>query len=85
MNKNQRILTVVCLVLFWISCLLAPWELTEGSNHFPTIVHAPIFSPPTYGSWAKRQPHPTLFYEWGILVISYAGVFLLLIKPKKED
>jgi hypothetical protein len=84
MNKRHRILTVVCLALFWLSCLYVPWELTEGTNHFPTIMHAPIFAPPTSGSWAKRQPHPVLFYEWGIIVISYAGLFLLM-KPKKDD
>jgi hypothetical protein len=84
MNKKQRKLTVVCLVLFWISCLCVPWELTEGTSHFPTVRRAPIFAPPTGGSWAKRQPHPVLFYEWGILLISYAGLFFLMT-PKKED
>lgn len=85
MNKRQRGLTVVCLVLFWVSCLCVPWELTEGANHFPTIVHAPIFAPPTYGSWAKRQPHQSLAYEWGILVLTYAGLFALLQKPRNDD
>ncbi len=85
MTKNQRRLTFVCLGLFWVSCLFVPWELTEGSNHSSTIKHAPIFSPPTYGSWNRRQPHPTLFYEWGILGVSYAGLFFLMQKPKREE
>jgi hypothetical protein len=78
-------LTIVCLALLWLSCLFVPWELTEGAGHFPTIAHAPIFSPPAYGSWTRRQPSSALFYTWGVLAVSYAGLYALTREPKKEE
>lgn len=85
MSRNQRLLTTACLVLFWLSCLFVPWELTEGTSHSPTVKHAPIFCPPTDGTWAKRQPHSALFCGWGVLAVSYAGLYAMMRKSRKDD
>ena len=82
MNRSQKIVTRVALVLFWVSCLWAPWELTQGSNHRDTIKYGPVFKAPAGGSWQTRRPSVNVAYTWGVLLVSYGLVVLLLADTK---
>jgi hypothetical protein len=83
MNKNQKMVTWIALVLFWVSCLFAPWELTQGLNHMDTIKYAPVFKAPAGGSWQRRRPSVNVVYSWTMLLASYGMVMLLLSDTSK--
>jgi len=85
MNKKQKVVTGVALALFWVSCLFAPWELTEGAGHRDTINYSPVFKAPSGGSWQKRQPSVNVAYTWGVLLVSYGMIVLLLANTKKDE
>ncbi len=85
MNKKQKTLSVVILVLFWASCLHVPWNLSEGSSHRDTVVHSPIFRRPTGGSWKRREISSSVKYTWGALAFSYALLFVILADVKKKE
>lgn len=84
MNRKQKIVTVVALALFWLSCLVVPWELTDGAGHRDTVKHATIFKAPSGGSWKKRRPSVRTAYTWGALLASYGLIVLLLANPKEN-
>jgi len=85
MNKRQKTLSIVMLIVFWISCLYVPWNLTEGSGHRDTVQHSPIFKPPSGGSWKKREISSSVKHTWGALVFSYALLFVILADDKTKD
>ncbi len=85
MNRKQKTLSVVILVLFWISCLHVPWDLSEGSNHRDTVVHSPIFRPPPGGSWKRREISSSVKHTWGALAFSYALLLVILADVKTKD
>ena len=83
MNAKQKVVTGVALVLFWMSCLFAPWELTEGLNHKDAIKYSPVFKAPSGGSWQKRRPSVNVAYTWGVLLVSSGMIVLLLADTGK--
>ena len=84
MSKKQKMVTLVFLGLFWLSCLSVPWELTEGLNHRDTIKYSPIFKVPSGGSWQMRHPSTNVAYTWAALVISWGLIVLIVSQSKKN-
>ena len=84
MNRKQKVVTLIALILFWVSCLFAPWELTDGLSHRDVIKYSPVFKAPSGGSWQKRRPSVKVAYTWGVLLVSYGMIVLLLANTKKE-
>jgi hypothetical protein len=83
-NKKQKVVTGIALVLFWASCLFVPWELTDGPGHMDTIRYAPVFRAPTGGTWRKRHPSVNFAYTSGALLVSYAMVLVLVADTRKD-
>ena len=84
MNPRQKVVTGIFLALFWLSCLVVPWELTDGLNHRDAIHYSPIFKAPAGGSWQKRRPSVNVMYTWGALIVSYGGIVLLVANTTRR-
>lgn len=85
MNPKQRILAIIALVLFALTCLSAPFELSGASNESNKIVRRPIFLPPKLGIYNKRAVESSLAYTWIALAVLYGGIHVLLREPKKPN
>ncbi len=84
MNKKQKIVTAIALALFGLSCLVAPWELTDGAGHRDTVKYATVFKAPSGGPWRKRHPSTKTAYIWGALLGNYVLIVLLLSDTKNN-
>jgi hypothetical protein len=78
MNNRQRTLTFVALGLFVLSTLVAPWDLTGSPNHTNITSYAPLFAPPDFGVWPKRELASGILWSWLALSIVYTGLFFAL-------
>jgi len=79
MNKIQKILTGIALVVFLLSLLNAPWGMTTAPNPYVPVTHynvtAPLWSEPAGD--ATLQVGELAAWWFGLAVI-YAGLFLIL-------
>ena len=81
MNRKQKILTGVTLLVFWVTVNFAPWE---GSEHpettwavlttYHAVRYAPIWCPPERGSLLIVL----LLGTWFAIGVIYTGLFWLL-------
>jgi hypothetical protein len=82
MNSKQKTLTIAALVVFALTMLVAPWDLT-GNTNFTNVRHfSPIFLPPDFGPYAKRELATSLFWSWLGIGVIYAGLFIVFGEPK---
>jgi hypothetical protein len=79
MNKPQRTLTIVFLVLFAVTLLLCPYD----SGQRRPIDFSPFLIQPKFYSDYSRIDVTILHAEWIILGVFYAGLFALFRKPNK--
>ena len=82
MNTNRKRLTIAALVVFAITLMFVPWDLTGSPNHTSWTVVAPIFLPPGLETWTKREIASSVYLSWLAIGIIYAGVFALLGEAK---
>jgi len=87
MNKPQKYLTGVCLVLFSATFIWCPWynPKEKASTGF-----SPFFISPTHFSYGDyhqnandRIDSARLWIEWIPLGVIYTGLFFLLKKTNK--
>ena len=83
MNNSQRTLTFVILAAFTLTVLFAPWDLTGSPDHSNTASYAPLFAPPDFGPWAKRELNNGIFWTWLALGIIYTGLFIAFREAKE--
>jgi hypothetical protein len=92
MNKPQKYLTVVCLILFVGTLVLAPWQtkVAYHSDGFlfynPTVTYYPAFVRPN-ADGPSKMGQPILYWqplicEWVALGVIYTGLFFLFRKTK---
>ena len=79
MNKHQKYLTGVCLILFAATVGWCPWYWT-GTPYGKNEGFSFFLCPP--GDFA-RPCFSRLWLEWIILGVIYAGLFFLLKKTDK--
>jgi hypothetical protein len=82
MNSNRRKLTIAALVVFAVTLMFVPWDLTGSPNHYNTTSFAPIFFPPGLETYSKREIASSVYFSWIAIGIIYAGLFALLGEPK---
>jgi hypothetical protein len=89
MNRSQKVLTTISLVVFLATVLLAPWEVvtTDEEGHvgltltkYSPVCFAPDASPylTMNGGVEARLRWEALLCTWLALSIAYAGAFFLL-------
>ncbi|MBD3673576.1 MAG: hypothetical protein HUJ26_08625 [Planctomycetaceae bacterium] len=83
MNHQQKMITLIALVLFIASALYAPWELSDGSNHQDTVEYSTVFRAPQGGSWRARKVSSRVAYTWGGIVLP-AAMLVLLASDKRS-
>jgi hypothetical protein len=88
MNKSQKYLTGVCLVLFVATLLCCPWY---NSKDKVNAGFSPFFISPTHFSYGEyhqnandRIDSARLWIEWIPLGVIYTGLFFMLKKSKNE-
>ena len=82
MNSNRRKLTVAALIVFAVTVMFVPWDLTGSPDHTNWTRYTPLFFPPDLGPWAKREIASSLYLSWIVIGVVYAGLFALLGEPK---
>jgi hypothetical protein len=89
MNRRQKILTALALLVFMVTVVFAPWQVTAYEKNPPgwlipdspykVVERAPIWSPPANGHLLVAS----LLGTWAAIGIGYAGMFFLLkTRPK---
>jgi hypothetical protein len=88
MNKPQKYLTVVCLILFVATLICCPWYNPQEKA---SAGISPFFISPTHFSYgyyhqnaSDRIDSETLWIEWVSLGVIYTGLFFVLKKSKNE-
>ena len=82
MNNKRKTLTIAALAVFALTMLVAPWDLTGGLNYNNVTHFSPIFFPPDFGPYAKRELATSLFWSWLAIGVVYAGLFIVFGEPK---
>lgn len=86
MNKRQKILTVVAMVIFGLTLCFVQWDYTVTSyvagQRWTTAMTGvgPIWDPPTHREARARLS--VLVVEWIALGVVYGG--LMMVLRKKE-
>ena len=92
MNRKQKILGYLAILLFFISVLLSPWRLDyvypdDGRIRLSYVLYHPVFSVPTGDQPVFRAVSTLLWqpllFTWIAIVVCYAGLFFL-VRAKRE-
>src|SRR5262245_41869122 len=96
MNKKQKLLLFIALILFGISAVVAPYDKVKSLNGYGDtpaqveergIEYAPIWSPPTHYTAYNMSYEFTL--RWSSVLLTWAaiaagtGVLVLIFQGKK--
>ena len=85
MNKIQKILTGVALLVFFISLASASWTVTATSQYAGTrtwSTTAPIWDGPGNQYATATLQSGVLFVEWAAIGIVYAALMFFFKKKK---
>jgi hypothetical protein len=84
MNERQKIVTVMFIIVFWISCLHVPWHSKNNRGEIVNVRYATIFKAQIMGGTHANISSGVL-YIWGALLITYGMVLVLCSDTKKNE
>ena len=84
MNEKQKIVAVIFLIIFLISCLRVPWYTTGSNGQIASVCYGTIFKAPRrIGTRANISLN--IVYTWAALLVTYGIVLALCTDTKKSE
>jgi hypothetical protein len=84
MNVKQRILSIAAIVIFALTLLFTPWRLSESATAPDIIKFAPLFLPPHFKQWERRDLSSGLFWSWLAIGVIFVLLYSILRDQKQK-